>query len=114
MDAVIVNQKGHESRIIGLEKKIDSSNSEMKSFIAAMINQFNNLCKSLNFEKGIMGNPLGSVDRNSPMNRLKVSLGGEVTQSYKSSKYPGLPKIEFPSFNGVNPQECVRKCEKCF
>ncbi|XP_071940002.1 uncharacterized protein [Coffea arabica] len=95
---------------------MEANNTELKNFVS---NQISSILRSLQGDKGILGNPTGSADR-TPNHRAtgvqNVRHGEFGSSSGREGQHwpMGVPRLDFPKFDGHSPKEWIRKCEKFF
>ena len=86
---------------------METNNIELKTFVS---NQISSILRSLQGDKGILGNPNGSAERtlNNRNSRIQSARHGKLGNSSKGEGHHwpmGIPRLDFPSLDGRNPKE---------
>ncbi|XP_027157202.1 uncharacterized protein LOC113758631 [Coffea eugenioides] len=86
----------------------------MKNFMVSMNAQYTAFVRSLQSDRGILGISPDNTERQ-PVQRPQRNLElGLSSQGERNFLPVGTLKVEFPKFDGSNPREWVRRCEKFF
>ncbi|XP_027171876.1 uncharacterized protein LOC113771497 [Coffea eugenioides] len=120
IDSLAADKQAMDERLEGNQREMralmETNNSELKSFMST---QISSILRSLQGDRGILGNPTGSAER-TPNHRSTGAQGvrqGEFGNSTRGDgqHWPvGVPRLDFPRFEGHSPKEWIRKCEKFF
>ena len=93
---------------------LEANSAEMKIFMVSMSAQYTAFVRSLQGDKGILGTLPDNTERH-PVQRPRRNLElGQSSQGERNYLPVGSSKVKFPNFDGSNPKEWVRKCEKFF
>ncbi|XP_027171840.1 uncharacterized protein LOC113771462 [Coffea eugenioides] len=120
LDSMIADKQVMEEKLEVNQREmrslLEANSAELKNFVSS---QISSILRSLQGDKGILGNPNGSAER-TPNNRNAGNSNTRHGEFGNSSRgegqhWPmGVPRLDFPRFDGHSPKEWVRKCEKFF
>ncbi|XP_027150147.1 uncharacterized protein LOC113750359 [Coffea eugenioides] len=97
-----------------MKAHLEVNSAEMKNFMVSMNAQYTAFVRSLQSDRGILGISPDNTKRQ-PVQRPQRNLElGLSSQGERNFLPVGTPKVEFPKFDGSNPREWVRRCEKFF
>ncbi|XP_027166158.1 uncharacterized protein LOC113766138 [Coffea eugenioides] len=109
-----------EERLEGNQREMralmETNSTELKSFMST---QISSILRSLQGDRGILGNPTNSAERtlnnrNAGAQGVRQSEFGNSTRGDGQHWPMGVPRLDFPRFEGHSPKEWIRKCEKFF